>query len=490
MASAARPAHHAEVRSFRYSLACLGLALAGCECDDGLGALRGVVEASPDPLDFGDVPVGAEKTLTLTLRNPGTFLLRIETFEATGPFLAPTGSATIAAGGRTEVSVGFRPTAIGAHSGKLTITTDAAENAVTEVELLGNGIEAAIVVEPLTVDFGEVLWVTTTQEERRTVTVSNPGTDAFDLTALELTDDGDGAFGIEPGSLVGAFAPAASRSFEVTYFPNKMGLVTGTARLRTTAPNAAEVFVSLRATAVGPELEVCGQVTGGAELCTDQGQTPAVNFESVDFGSSHTGRIRVKNAGNRDLSVESEASGSVEAFGFSPTIPEVARFTLGPSEERVINVSYTATDYAFDSSFVGFGTNSATRQNSVVKVEARINRAIVEVVPRSLTFSLEGAANRGEVLVQVLNCGQSALSFTSVPFVRQLSGPGSVFSLLNAPAAGTSIPPQACTGEPGGASFTVVFQPTQDSTYTAEVVVQTNDPVDSEVLVSVAATKR
>lgn len=468
----------------------MGLALAACDCDDGLGALRGVVEASPDPLDFGDVPVGAEKTLSLSLRNTGTFLLRVQSFEVTGPFVAPTRSATIAAGGQIEVSLGFRPPASGAQVGKLTLTTDAQENAVTEVELLGNGIEAALVVEPLVVDFGEVLWVTTTQEERRSVSVSNPGTDAFELTALDLTDDGGGAFGVEPGTLVGTFAPGASRSFEVTYFPTRMGLVNGTARLRTTAPNAAEVVVSLRATAVGPELEVCGEVTGGAALCTDQGQTPAVNFGAVDFGTSHTGRIRVKNAGNRELSVETEGTGSLAAFGFSPTLPEVMRFTLGPAQERTIVVSYTASDYAFDSSFVGFGTNSATRQNAVVRVEARINRAIVEVVPRSLTFSLEGAANRGEVDVQVFNCGQSALSFTSTPYVRQTSGPGNVFSLTNAPAVGTSLPPQACTGEPGGARFQVVFQPAQDSTYAGEVVVETNDPVDAQVLVSIAATKR
>jgi hypothetical protein len=483
-------AHDEGVRVTRFSLACLGLALSACECDDGLGALQGVVEATPDPLDFGDVPVGAEKTLRLSLRNTGTFLLRIQTFEATGPFLAPTSSATIAAGGLLEVSIAFRPPAIGAQTGKLTITTDATENAITEVDLVGNGIEAAIVVDPLVVDFGEVLWVTTTQPERRTVTVSNPGTDAFELTAIDLTDDGGGGFGVEPGTLVGSFGPEASRTFEVTFMPNQMGAVTGTVQLQTTAPNSAEVLVTLRATAVGPELEVCGGVTGGAELCTDQGQTPAVNFDSVDFNTSHTGRIVVKNAGNRELSVQGEASGTIESFAFSPTIAEVSTFVLAPSEERVINVSYTAADYQIDTSFVGFGTNSATRQNAVVRVEARINRAIVEVVPRSLTFSLEGASNRGEVDVQVFNCGQSMLIFPTQPIVRQTSGAGSVFSLQNPPAAATSLAPQACAGEPGGARFQVVFQPTQNGNFEGEVVIQTNDPIDSEVLVDVAAVKR
>ncbi len=478
------------VRALRFSLASLVLAFAGCDCDDGLGALRGVVEASPDPLDFGDVPVGAEKTLQLSLRNTGTFVLRVQSFEASGPFIAPTTSTTIAAGGQIEVPIAFRPPAIGPHSGKLVITTDAKENAVTEVDLIGNGIEAAIVVEPLVVDFGEVLWVTTTQEERRTVTVSNPGTDAFELTAAVLTEGENEGFGLDPAMLVGTFGPQASRSFEVTYMPNQMGAVAGTVRLETTAPNASEILVSLRATAVGPELEVCGGVTGRAELCTEQGQTPAVNFDAVDFGSTTTGRIVVKNVGNRDLSVESEATGTVEAFVFSPTIAELSSFVLAPLQERVVNVSYTATDYSFDSSFVGFGTNSATRQNAIVRVEARINRAIVEVVPRSLTFSLEGAANRGEVDVQVFNCGQSALIFSAAPLVRQTSGPGSVFSLQNAPNAGVSLAPQACTGEPGGARFQVVFQPTQNGTFLGEVAIQTNDPVDSEVLVDVAATKR
>ena len=484
------PAHDIRVRFPRLAVSCLLLAFAGCDCDDGLGALRGVVEAAPDPLDFGDVPVGAEKTLQLSLRNTGTFLLRIQTFEASGPFIAPTRSTTIAAGGQIEVSIAFRPPSTGPLSGKLVITTDAAENAVTEVDLLGNGIEAAIVVEPLVVDFGEVLWVTTTQEQRRTVTVSNPGTDAFELTAVDLTDGENEGFGVDPGDVVGTFAARASKTFEVSYTPNQMGSVTGSLRLRTNTPNTAEVVVSLRAVAVGPELEVCAGVTNQAEGCTERGETPAVNFGSVDFGSTTTGRIVVKNVGNRDLSVDSEATGTADAFVFGPTLAELSSFVLGPAQERVISVSYTASDYTFDSSFVGFGTNSATRQNAVVRVEARINRAIVEVVPRSLTFSLEGAAARGEVDVQVFNCGQSALIFSAAPIVRQTSGAGSVFSLQNAPSAGVSLAPQACTGEPGGSRFQVVFQPSQNGTFLGEVVIQTNDPVDAEVLVDVAATKR
>ena len=49
-----------------------------------------------------------------------------------------------------------------ARVGTLSITTDEKDVVPLEVPLIGEGIEAAVRVEPLVVDFGEVLWVANT----------------------------------------------------------------------------------------------------------------------------------------------------------------------------------------------------------------------------------------------------------------------------------------------------------------------------------------
>jgi hypothetical protein len=169
--------------------------VAACTCDDSLGELNGALEVIPPELDFGSVPRDLAKELPLTLKNRGLFPLTVEKFVTTAPFIASTVTSTIiGTGSQIKVMAAFKPSELGMASGTLEIHSDDPKVPVTLVPMTGVGIEAAVTVDPSIIDFGDVLWVAGDTREHVTVTVSNPGTDSFDLTALELSDSAMGSF--------------------------------------------------------------------------------------------------------------------------------------------------------------------------------------------------------------------------------------------------------------------------------------------------------
>jgi hypothetical protein len=471
---------------------CFGLvaSVAGCQCDDSLGALSGNVRVEPEALDFGKAALGSTKLLPLTIRNKGTFRLQLSGFETAAPFVAPSGSATVATGNVLTREIGFRPVALGPASGTLTITTDDPDAPTVLVALTGEGIEAAVRVEPLAIDFGEVLWDAATRPATRSITVSNPGSDAFELTAIELAEDGGGAFAVDPASALESYAPGQSKTFTVTYTPNAMGAVAGRLRLSTTAPAAPEVFVTLAARAVGPALEVCSGPSGGPEACTARGEAPRIDLGLVELGQTGRGAIRVLNVGDRPLSAQLQPLGQTERFVFSPDPAMLGSFMVAPGGEQRFDVTWTPTDYQFDSINVSVGSSAAVRRSAVVRVEGRVPKAVAHLEPRTLTFTLDGRVPSAQARVKLQNCGDLALTLTADLRIRAMQGPAEAFSLVGAPRRGDSIAPGRCAPDAPGAEFDVVFRPAADGLYRAAVEVETTDPADPLVTVELAGDKR
>ena len=464
--------------------------VSGCNCDEQITGLEASLETDPMMIDFGRVPRGSKKDLPLIMRNVGTFQLKIDGYTAGAPFIAPTGTATIAVNDEVEVMVGFLPTELGPVSGTLSITTDDPDLAPLQVPLIGEGIEAAVRVEPASVDFGEVLWNTSTEPSTVEIKVTNPGTDNFDLTALELADDGAGAFTIDVLDAVRTYSPADSDTFTVSYLPNAMGPISGSVRINTTAPAAPEILVPLMGTAVGPQMELCAAAQGETELCTQNGEQPKVDYGFVPRTGSGTGQIRVLNVGDRDLTIFAmQATPDDPEIVVSPDSAGSMNVLIPPGMDSAWTVDFTPDDYLFDSIIVSYASDSATRRSASARVEARIARATIEVQPRGLTFRLGGAADTTRSQVNIFNCGQEALVLSQALTINQTSGPVPAFTLENAPGAGAMIQPQDCTTASPAITFDIVFSTTTNGQYAAEVEIMSNDPVDSTVLVTVAATK-
>jgi photosystem II stability/assembly factor-like uncharacterized protein len=93
---------------------------------------------SPSSLDFGTVPVGGTKDLTLTISNTGVGTLT-GTATATAPFsVASGGSFSLDTGGTQTVTIRFSPSGAGATTGSVSFTSNGGGASVT---LSGSAIE-------------------------------------------------------------------------------------------------------------------------------------------------------------------------------------------------------------------------------------------------------------------------------------------------------------------------------------------------------------
>ena len=121
---------------------CMAVALSGCGTIAGNAnaAVSGTLVASANTLSFGSVALGQTATANVSLKNESAASVQISQVNATGPFSVAqnTMPVTVAAGGTYSVSVQFAPTAVGAATGSLTLTSNASSGNLT-VSLSGTG---------------------------------------------------------------------------------------------------------------------------------------------------------------------------------------------------------------------------------------------------------------------------------------------------------------------------------------------------------------
>jgi F5/8 type C domain/Abnormal spindle-like microcephaly-assoc'd, ASPM-SPD-2-Hydin len=97
------------------------------------------LNASPTSLSFGSQAVGsASGAQAVTITNSGSAAATVSGVSASGAFTQTNNCSAIAAGGSCTVNVAFAPTAAGAATGTLTVTSNAG-NSPTTVSLSGTG---------------------------------------------------------------------------------------------------------------------------------------------------------------------------------------------------------------------------------------------------------------------------------------------------------------------------------------------------------------
>jgi hypothetical protein len=478
-----------------------GLICNACQCEDGLDVLKASVVLEPEQLDFEQVPLDSTKLLSLKIWNKGSFVLNVSEFRTDTPFIPPTLSATIGIGQHREIVVGFKPSSLGAISGNLSFKTSDPDAPTVIVPLKGVGIQAAITVDPELVDFGDVLWKSKSPDaEIRTIKISNPGSDSFDLTSLTLTDDGQGVFSLDPMTAQTNYAPEHEEEISISFAPQSKGMHSGTLEILNTTPSRPSIVVPLMGKAVGPILNLCARVDGGAELCSQSGDIPRVDLGFVDPNATGHGRVRVVNEGDRDLNIDQtliSGTGSQAFFTFSPTVVEDEQIQLSPGQEKSWNVTFVPDNYQPGIIFMSFTTNASNNDASMVsgansvRIDAKVGKPTIQVKPERVTFSHVGAIDRGETKIRIFSCGTFDLVLADIS-IRNISGPAQAFTLENIPSNGTTIAPQT-NCEDGSAvamqEFEVVFAASIPGTYRAEAMINSNDPNKPTVTIEISGNK-
>jgi hypothetical protein len=204
------------------------------------------VTLSPSTLHLGTVAVGdtsAAKTVTLT--NHQTAPLDFTSVAASAGFTitSDTCGATIAAGATCTVGVTFSPSEIGAVTGALTFTDNAANSPQT-VSLKGTG-NRPVALSSSTLDLGTVAVGNTSTA--KTITLTNHENVSLNFSSIQA----DPGFAVASNTCGSSIAAGATCTVGVTFSPTATGAATGTLTFTDNAANSPQT-ASIKGTGSTP----------------------------------------------------------------------------------------------------------------------------------------------------------------------------------------------------------------------------------------------
>lgn len=339
-------------------IGCIGLdSVPGKQDDTASAPVLGTVTLSTGTLDFGEVPLGNESELLLTLTNSAPDMVVVSTtLSGDSVFDIPVTELGLPEGD-AYLNVRFAPDTATAFTGVLSITNEAGES--VDVALLGagagaggpggggGGTEPDLVVDPTEHNFGTIDIGTT-----RSVSFDVTNAGGVPLTVSDIVS-GDSAFRTGGTLAEGSpLAPGDTRTLEVTFAPTRAQAYTTSVTLLSDDPDGP-VQVNLSGygnqacTVCAPIIDV---VTGGDP------------YTMTDFASVFTTDRRtvvIYNLGDTDLRVSDivvnndlvATCGEFVLSGFS------AGTSVGPGDTTDFSLSYEVTDFCFDAAVPDLDSN-------------------------------------------------------------------------------------------------------------------------------------
>ncbi|MGO9539331.1 MAG: choice-of-anchor D domain-containing protein [Terriglobales bacterium] len=302
----------------------------------GTGAAPGQLTSNPSSVSFGNVEVGGSQTQSVALSNTGPSSLTISAAAAGGTGFSLSGLAlpfTLAAGQSTSFNALFSPTAGGAASGSVTITSNGSDSSLS-IALSGTGVtQGTLTANPTSLAFGSVQVGNSTN------------------LSETLTNTGGSAVTISQANLTGAMFAISGLTLPQTLNPNQS--VTFTATFTPTGAGGASGSLSVVSTASNSPLTIALTGTG-----TSAG-TLAVSPTSLSFGNVVVG-------------TSASLNGSLTASGASvtvqPTSPSNGEFvlsgialpqTIPAGQSATFTVTFTPQSSGATSASLSFPSNAS-----------------------------------------------------------------------------------------------------------------------------------
>lgn len=313
----------------------------------GPGDERGI-----DSLDFGQQPLGAPSTVrtarmvngddrplliegvTLTGASPGDYL--IGTDGCSGTALEPAGNCTI--------DVRFRPREVGERPATLTIAR--AGSSPLEVGLLGVGVAASLVAEPLTIDLGQV--ASGAQSAAASATISNRGEATAKIDDVAITGIDAGQFALL-AQRCSALAPGASCTIDVAFRPSGAGARRASLEVRSgerllgvalvgdatpvePAPTP-ELSITVSPTTLAFGEQAVATSSASRQINLHNQGTRAVTLGRTTVVGAHPGDFAIERDGCQGTSLAPQGSCTV-AVSFEPTEAGTRQAVLGIRPDR------------------------------------------------------------------------------------------------------------------------------------------------------------
>jgi FtsP/CotA-like multicopper oxidase with cupredoxin domain len=418
-----------------------------------------VAVLAPSPLSFPGAQAQATTSAlqTLLLSNAGSAPLLIGGIAISGDFaIAANGcGASLVPGGSCALGIAFTPTAAGARTGAVVVTSSDPVNPVQSAALQGVG--SALAVSPSAVLFGGQLVGTTSAG--RSVTLVNTGNAT--LSGLAGAVSGANAADFTLTSSCGTtLAAGGSCAFTLRYRPGASGA-------------SAAVLTVTSSDAAGPQ-SVALTGTGIAPVAT-VAPSALTTFSTPLNVASAPQTVTVTNTGTAPLTVTGVALGGTDRSQFTQTSNCVGTVAVGAS--CTVSVTFRPT------AFGGVATKTATLTVSVaapataqtVTLSGTIVVPTFTLAPASLTFAKQKVnTTSAKQTVTLTNTGAAPLGLRGIT-----RGGTNASSFAQTNSCGTSVAAGATC------AIDVTFTPTRAGTRTATLNVRVAAPAVSQ---SVALT--
>ena len=204
----------------------------------GSAVQPGTLTPTQPSINFGNVQVGNNKSLSETITNTGGSDVTISQAKATGTGFSVSGIVpplTLSVGQSITFSVVFTPPSAGSDSGNLAITSDAS-NSTLNIPLAGIGNPTGtLAVNPTSLNFGSVVVGNSSQKTAQLVASGATVT----VSSVNLSN---GEFTVSGLSFPVTIPAGQGAQFTVTFTPQSTGAASGTASFVSDASNSPTVL--------------------------------------------------------------------------------------------------------------------------------------------------------------------------------------------------------------------------------------------------------
>ena len=345
-------------------------------------------------LGFGDVIVGASKSVQMTIANQGTLPLTIMSIDFPPGFSGDWNGGVLPVNGAQVVSVTFQPGAAGNYGGHVTVMSDATEG-TGKLEISGRGVAEStrIIVLDGNLAFGEVL---VDSPKTTMLTISNTGNGPLQVQSINIPS------GFSSDWSSGSILPGASQNVAVTFLPQNI------------IPYSGVLTVISDATVGTSSIAISG--TGRSSGSARIHLSSNLGLGNVIVGTSARTNLQIGNTGEAPLTI----SQVIYPVGFTG---DWAGGVIPPGGSHDLTVTFSPTS---PQKYTGVLTvvSDASNDANTVQVEG------TGIAGPSRILKLGGNLSFGSVpvglsktnLLLISSEGNSPLTILGISFPSGLSG--------------------------------------------------------------------
>ncbi len=404
-----------------------------------------LLEVSPSSINFGNVRIGNTLQQDIMVANEGNGILNVSSIQVQGSastdFEVSSSMLALAPGENEIIQVTFDPQARGMREAQVAFTSNGGN---ATVDVTGQGV-APQLVAPTSVTLPST---PVGESSMASFDLSNTGNASLRVTSLTLGQP-NGPFQITRGGTVPLLTVGSLHSIEITFSPTSSGQQNDILTILSDDPLQPEVMVALS-----------GQ--SGNSFVVDPS---TIDFQDVEVGSSLNDAIGFQNIGTSPITITQLQTSGATSFNTTATFPvlvdggttAVIPVTFAPTTRGAVAATWTLI-------------TDADGATAMVSLMGTGIAAVAQVDQQQLDFGLTTLGTSTERMLTISNQGDAQLLVSST----QINGAEAAAFTVQGGDSFTLDPSQSRI-------LTLSFAPLQGDSYSATLVMETNDPAQPNV---------